>query len=55
MDHKKSDRKTFFSDDDHKLYLTGQKKTFWDRFYSEEALSEEQLIKKRMKKLSEKK
>ena len=27
MDQKKSDRKTFFSDNDHKLYLTGQKKS----------------------------
>ena len=32
----------FFSDNDHKLYLIGQKKTFWDHFFSEEALSEEQ-------------
>ena len=46
MDQKKNDRKTFFSDNDHKLYLMGQKNTFLDHFFSEEALSEEELIRK---------
>ena len=31
----------FFSDNDHKLYLMGQKNTFSDHFFSKEALSEE--------------
>ena len=47
MDQKKSDRKTFFSDNDHKVYVMGQKNTFSDHFFSEEELSEEeQVIKK---------
>ena len=58
LDQKKSDR-FFFSDNDHKLYLMGQKNTFSDHFFSEEGLSEEQLIRKYLektrKKLSEKK
>ena len=37
--------KVFFLND-HKLYLMGQKNTFSDHFFSEEALSEEQLIRK---------
>ena len=37
MDEKKSNRFFFFfSDIDHKLYLTDQKNTFWDHFFSEE-------------------
>ena len=36
----------FFSDHDHIIYLMGQENTFSDHFFSEEALSEEQLIKK---------
>ena len=47
MDEKKSNRfYLFFSDIDHKLYLTDQKNTYWDHFFSEEGLSEEQLIRK---------
>ena len=36
----------FSSDNDHKIYLMGQKNTFSDHFFSEEGLSEEQLIRK---------
>ena len=38
--------KNFFSDNDHKLYLMDQKNTLLDHFFPEEALSEEQLIRK---------
>ena len=38
--------KLFFSDNDHKLYLMGQKNTFSDHFFPEEGHSEEQLIRK---------
>ena len=48
MDQKKT---LFFSDNDHKLYLMGQKNTVSDHFFSEEALSEEQLM--RIKKKTE--
>ena len=43
---RRSDRKTIFSDNDHKLYFMGQENTLSDHFFSEEALSEEQLIRK---------
>ena len=46
MDQKRSDRNLKNSDNDHKLYLMGQKNTFSDHFFSEEALSEEQLFRK---------
>ena len=36
----------FFSDNDHKLKVMGQKNTFSDHFFSEEVLSEEQLVRK---------
>ena len=45
LDQKKSDPKLFFYND-HELYLMGQKNTFSDYSFSEERLSEEQLIRK---------
>ena len=52
MDQKKSDRKTFFlvKTINSTWYLMGQKNTFSDNFFPEEALSEEQLIRKSGKK-----
>ena len=48
MDQKKGDRKLFFSDNDHKLYLTygSEKHVVFGSLFLEEALSEEQLIRK---------
>ena len=44
MDKKKGDRKLFFNDNDQKLQVMGQINTFSDHLFSEEALSEEQLV-----------
>ena len=46
IDKKKSDGKPFCCDNDHKLKVIVQKKTFSDHFFLEEALSEEQLVRK---------